>query len=154
MLSWRLSMLNALFCNFIFVPVLGLRCWAGFLQLQWGGLFSSCGARASHCSGFSFWGAQVLGCMGFSTCGSWAVEHRLIVVVHECVDLPGSRIEPMSPALAGRFLSTAPPGKPTKSIKKKQKQKTETLVLLYSVSAFRYNLFPQNHTYAIFLCFY
>ena len=111
-----------LFFVTLFLPVLGLRCWVGFLQLQWGGLFSSCGARASYCSGFSFCGAQVLGCMGFSTCGSWAVEHRLIVVVHECVDLPGSRIEPMSPALAGRFLSTAPPGKPTKSIKKKKKK--------------------------------
>ena len=27
-------------------------------------------------------------------------------------DLPGSGLEPMSPALAGRFLTTAPPGKP------------------------------------------
>ena len=27
-------------------------------------------------------------------------------------DLPGPGIEPVSPALAGRFLSTAPPGKP------------------------------------------
>ena len=27
-------------------------------------------------------------------------------------DLPGPGLEPMSPALAGRFLITAPPGKP------------------------------------------
>ena len=27
-------------------------------------------------------------------------------------DLPDPRIEPMSPALAGRFFTTAPPGKP------------------------------------------
>ena len=27
-------------------------------------------------------------------------------------DLPGPGIEPMSPALAGGFLTTAPPGKP------------------------------------------
>ena len=26
-------------------------------------------------------------------------------------DLPGAGLEPMSPALAGRFLTTAPPGK-------------------------------------------
>ena len=26
-------------------------------------------------------------------------------------DLPGPGLEPMSPALAGRFLTTAPPGK-------------------------------------------
>ena len=27
-------------------------------------------------------------------------------------DLPGSAIEPVSPALAGRFFTTEPPGKP------------------------------------------
>ena len=27
-------------------------------------------------------------------------------------DLPGPGLEPMSPALAGRFLTTEPPGKP------------------------------------------
>ena len=27
-------------------------------------------------------------------------------------DLPGLGLKPMSPALAGRFLTTAPPGKP------------------------------------------
>ena len=27
-------------------------------------------------------------------------------------DLPGPGLEPVSPALAGRFLTTAPPGKP------------------------------------------
>ena len=27
-------------------------------------------------------------------------------------DLPGSGIEPVSPALAGRFFTTEPPGKP------------------------------------------
>ena len=27
-------------------------------------------------------------------------------------DLPGPGLEPMSPALAGGFLATAPPGKP------------------------------------------
>ena len=31
-------------------------------------------------------------------------------------DLPGPGIEPVSPALAGGFLTTAPPGKPPKSI--------------------------------------
>ena len=39
--------------------------------------FSSCGARASHRSGLSWWAAQTLGCTDFSGCGSWASEHRL-----------------------------------------------------------------------------
>ena len=30
-------------------------------------------------------------------------------------DLPGPGLEPVSPALAGGFLTTAPPGKPLKS---------------------------------------
>ena len=30
-------------------------------------------------------------------------------------DLPGPGMEPMSPALAGEFFSTAPPGKPSKA---------------------------------------
>ena len=48
------------------------------------GLFSSCGARASHCAGFSCGGAQALGARasvvaahGLSSCGSRALEHRL-----------------------------------------------------------------------------
>ena len=45
-------------------------------------------------------------------------------------DLPGPGLEPVSPALAGRFLTTAPPGKPSvyslsslSSQKKKKKRK-------------------------------
>ena len=42
----------------LFVAVLGLRCYAGFSPVQQVGLFSSCGARVSHCSGSSCGGAQ------------------------------------------------------------------------------------------------
>ena len=35
-------------------------------------LLSSCGARTSHCSGFSCCRAQALGHTGFSGCGAWA----------------------------------------------------------------------------------
>ena len=47
-------------------------CWV-LLLLR---LFSSCGAQASHCSGFSC-GAWALGCSGFTSCSSQALEHRL-----------------------------------------------------------------------------
>ena len=40
-------------------------------------LFSPCGARASHSSGFSCWGAQSLECGGFRSRGSRPLEHRL-----------------------------------------------------------------------------
>ena len=82
--------------------------------------FSSCGSWASRCSGFSCCRAQAP-----STSASVVSAHRLsaalgpqssgsVVVAHVprgMWNLPGPGIEPMSPALAGRFLSTAPPGK-------------------------------------------
>ena len=82
-----------------------------------------CGARASHCSGFSC-GAQALGtrasvvvARGLSSCGSRALERRLsscgtqASLLHGICDLPGPGLEPVSPALAGGFLTTVPPGK-------------------------------------------
>ena len=47
-----------------------------FSRLGEQGLLSSCGARASHCDGFSG-GAQALGFSAFSSCSSWAPEYRL-----------------------------------------------------------------------------
>ena len=43
-----------------------------------GGLLSCCGAWASHCSDFSCCKAQTLGTWGLSSCGSEALEHRLL----------------------------------------------------------------------------
>ena len=85
-------------CVWVFVAVCGLslvavsggysllQC-AGF-SLRWLLLLWSTGSR---CAGFSSCGAQLL-------CGMW--------------DLPGPGIEPVSPALAGGFLTTVPPRKP------------------------------------------
>ena len=41
-----------------------------------------------------------------SSCDSWAY------LLRGMWDLPRPGLEPVSPALAGRFLTTAPPGKP------------------------------------------
>ena len=41
------------------------------------GLLSSCGMRASLCSGFSCCGVLALGRTGFVSCNSWALEPRL-----------------------------------------------------------------------------
>ena len=55
--------------------------------------------------------------MGFSSCGSRALERRLsscgawAQLLRSMWDLPRPGIEPMSPALAGGFPTTAPPGK-------------------------------------------
>ena len=55
--------------------------------------------------------------VGFSSCGSRALERRLsscgtrALLLCGMWDLPGPGIESVSPALAGGFLTTAPPGK-------------------------------------------
>ena len=76
--------------------------------------FSSCGERglllgrsvwAFHCGAFSCCRAQATGHVGFSSCGPQAK------LLQGMWNLCGPGMEPVSAALAGRFLSTAPPGK-------------------------------------------
>ena len=96
--------------------------------------FSSCGEQgllfSLRCTGFSLqwllllqaWAvgmrASVVVARGLSSCGSWALECRLsscgawAYLLPGTWDLPGPGLEPMSPALAGGFLITVPPGKP------------------------------------------
>ena len=84
-----------------------------------------CGARASHCSGFSCCGAWAVGvrasvvvARGLSSCGSLALERRVsscgaqAYLLRGMWDLPGLGLKPVSPALAGGFLTTVPPRKP------------------------------------------
>ena len=55
---------------------------------------------------------------GLSCCRAWSLGDRLSScdtgawLPHSMWDLPGPGVEPMSPALAGGFLNTGPPGKP------------------------------------------
>ena len=83
-----------------------------------------CSAQAPHCGGFSCCGVRALGARasvvvarGLSSCGSRSLERRLsscgtrAYLLRGMWDLPGPGLEPMSPALAGGFLTTAPPGK-------------------------------------------
>ena len=77
------------------------------------GAAPSCGARASHCSGFSCCRTWAL----LSSWGSRALEHRFSSggtqawLLHGMWDLPGPGLELVFPALAGGFLPTVPPGK-------------------------------------------
>ena len=97
---------------------------AGFLQLWRVGATLRCGTWASHCGGFFCCGAQALGVRAsvvpacrLNSCGSQALEHRLsscgaqAQLLHGMWDLPGPGLETVSPALTGRLLTTAPPGK-------------------------------------------
>ena len=67
------------------------------------------GARASHCRGLSLRplvAEHRLQTRRLSSCGSRAQ------LLRGMWDLPRPGLEPVSPALAGRFSTTAPPGKP------------------------------------------
>ena len=119
---------------YLFLAVLGLRCctrafsscsaWAShcggvsFCGAQALGARASIvatGSRAHSCStGLISCGLRVREPAGFSSCGLWTLEHGLSscrTQVQGMWDLPGPGIEPMSSALVGRFLPTAPPGK-------------------------------------------
>ena len=100
--------------------------YAGSSLLQ--GLFSSCGAWAPHCSGFSYCRAQALGCTssiivahGLNRCGYRALEHRFSSCGAQAQlpcgmwDLPRPGIEPMFPALAGGILPLSHQGNPSLS---------------------------------------
>ena len=71
---------------------------------KWG-LPSSCGVWAPHCGGLSCFGARALGRVGFSSSGTWDS------LPCSMWNLPGRGIKPVSPALAGRVLTTGLPGK-------------------------------------------
>ena len=87
------------------------------------GAIFRCGAQPS-CGGFfccdacalGTWASVVVAC-GLSSCGSRALEHRpsscgaWTKLLHGMWDLPRLGLEPVSPALAGGFLTSAPPGK-------------------------------------------
>ena len=81
----------------------------GFLQLWRAGTTLRCDAQASHCGGFSCCGSRALGVQ--------ALEHRLSSCGARAQlfcgmwDLPRPGLKPVSPALAGGFLTTVPPGK-------------------------------------------
>ena len=85
-----------------------------------------CGVQISHCGGFSCCRARALGVWasvvvahGLSSCGSWALEAQTSVAVAHglscsavCGIFPDQGSNPCPLALAGGFLTTAPPGKP------------------------------------------
>ena len=73
----------------------------GVLSLQWLPLLQSKGSRHT----------------GFGSCSLQALEHRLssysawAYLLQGMWTLPWTGIKPMSPAMAGRFFTTEPPGK-------------------------------------------
>ena len=115
------------FIYFLFLAALGLYFWlcAGFslvavsrghsslrcagLSLRWPPLLQSTGSGHAGPAAVAH---------GLSSCGSWAPERRpsscgaRVQLLRSMWDPPGPGLEPVSPALAGGFSTSAPPGKP------------------------------------------
>ena len=88
-----------IYLHFIYVCV-------GF-SLRRAGATLRCDAGASHCGAFSCCGARALE-HRLSSSGTWAS------LLRGMWDLPRPGLEPVSPTLAGGFLTTAPPGRSRK----------------------------------------
>ena len=90
--------------------------------------FSSCGKRGPLF--LAVWGPLFLAVRGpFTIAAPPVAGHRLQTrrlsscgsraqLLHGMWDLPRPGLEPLSPALAGRFSTTAPPGKPSYTLLK------------------------------------
>ena len=109
-------------------------------------LFSGRRAWASHCRAFSCV-AQALGHMGsvVAARGIWSTGSVVVVCSLRCSEACGivqPGIEPVSPALTGRFFTTEPPGKPSCFLR--------TLLVFYQqpISSIMENLsISSPHTY-------
>ena len=88
------------------MAVLGLRFCARAFSIcgKWGPLFIV--VRGPLIVAASLVTVHKLQTRRLSSCGSRAQ------LLHDMWDLPRPGLEPVSPALAGRFSTTAPPGKP------------------------------------------
>ena len=111
LLKFFFSLIN-LFILFIYFRL----CWVfivvcGLCLFTASGGFSCCGARA-----LGMW-VSVVVALRLSSCSLRALEHGLssygarAQLLRGMWDLPGPGLKPVSPALAGGFLTTAPPGK-------------------------------------------
>ena len=77
---------------------------------EWG-LPCICGVQASHCDGFSCCKARAVGASASAVVAPRIYSTGSTVVTHGPWDLPGPGLKLMSPALAGGFFTTEPPGK-------------------------------------------
>ena len=104
---------------FIYLFIYLWLCWV-FVSVRGLSLVAASGGHSSlRCAGLTIGASLVaehrLQTRRLSSCGSRAQ------LLHGMWDPPRPGLEPMSPALAGRFSTTAPPGKPRiLSIKKKK----------------------------------
>ena len=94
-------------------------CWV-FVSVRGLSLVAASGSHSSsRCASLSLSWPLLLRSTGSRRAGSVVVAHGLSCSA-AYGNLPRPGLEPMSPALAGRFSTTAPPGKPRQSTFKSQ----------------------------------
>ena len=100
------------FKKFTFLLIDWLLCWV-FISVRGLSLVvASGGHSSSRCTGLSLSRTLLLRSTGSRRAGSIIVAHGPSSSAACGRDLPRSGLEPVSPALAGRFSTTASPGKP------------------------------------------
>ena len=90
----------------------------------------------------SFVAEHMLQTRRLSSCGSWAQ------LLRSMWDPPRPGLEPVSPALAGTFSTTAPPGKPNIPILSVRKDRTKSLSCVQSPTGTKWqswNTYPGWH---------
>ena len=119
--TWKICILNVqhyyfiffkavAFFKFIYLFIYFWLCWV-FVSVRGLSLVAASGGHsASRCAGLSLSRPLLLRSTGSRRAGSVVVAHGPSCSV--ACGLPRPGLEPMSPALAGRFSTTAPPGKP------------------------------------------
>ena len=119
---------------------------------------ASTGYSSLQCAGFSLRWLLLLQSTGsrhagFSSCGSWALERRLsscgaqAQLLRGMWDLHRRALEPVSPALAGGFLTTAPPGKPYTQFFSCKLITIVVTVYFHFYFLLKYNIHIENWTY-------
>ena len=113
----------------IYLPIFWL-CWVFVAAHRLSLVAASRGCSLLRCVGFSLQWLLLLQSTGsrragFSSCGSWALERRLsscgtgLSCSTACGIFLDQGSNPCPPALTGRFLTTAPPGKSPQMLLKK-----------------------------------
>ena len=109
--KWNCWIMLILFLTFFFFNFIFGCIGSSLLCVGLSLVVASGGYSSLRCEGFSLRWLLLLQSMGsrhagFSSCGTRAE------LLRGMWDLPGPGLEPVSPALAGRFSTTAPPGRP------------------------------------------
>ena len=155
LLRLHFKKINLFIYLFIFGCIGSLLPCAGFLQLWRVGATLCCGVWASHCSGSLVVEHELQAC-GLSSCGLRPLERKLsscgaqAQLLQGVWDLPGPGLKLVSPALAGGFLTTVPPGKSEIAFLKYTQTHTHTLERIDTFSV----LIIPTHKHGTQLYFY